>query len=365
VSATGPPKTAGLRAAARGSAAAKPQAWGDHASIDVLKPGLLSTLQDRGRFGYQRFGVVVGGAMDEWSHRLANVLVGNPQDEATLEVTWMGPSLRFNEAALIAICGADLSPHVAERAVPHGRPVLLRKGSQLDFGRRQSGCRAYLAVAGGYQVPPVMNSKSTFLRGGFGGYQGRALRKGDAIAIGAIDGDRFPQLARDLSAGAEMFAATPEALIPSLTNEPEAACTVRVVAGQQWHMFTDEAHATFLRAEFRVSAQSDRMGYRIEGPALALRAPIEMISEAVGFGTVQVPPDGHPIILMADRQTTGGYPKIADVASVDLPLLAQMPPHHPLRFALIPLETAQQLYLAREQEFSRLRQSIDELKRGH
>jgi antagonist of KipI len=333
VSAAGPSKTAGLRAAARGSAAAKAQAWGDHASIDVLKPGLLSTLQDRGRFGYQRFGVVVGGAMDEWSHRLANVLVGNPQDEATLEVTWMGPSLRFNEAALIAICGADLSPHVAERAVPHGRPV--------------------------------MNSKSTFLRGGFGGYQGRALRKGDAIAIGAIDGDRFPQLARDLSAGAEMFAATPEALIPSLTNEPEAACTVRVVAGQQWHMFTDEAHATFLRAEFRVSAQSDRMGYRIEGPALALRAPIEMISEAVGFGTVQVPPDGHPIILMADRQTTGGYPKIADVASVDLPLLAQMPPHHPLRFALIPLETAQQLYLAREQEFSRLRQSIDELKRGH
>ncbi|MEO6566506.1 MAG: biotin-dependent carboxyltransferase family protein [Casimicrobiaceae bacterium] len=329
--------------------------------IEVVKPGLLSTLQDSGRYGYQRFGVVAGGAMDEWSHRVANVMVGNAEDEATLEITVQGPSLDFNGTTLIAIHGADLSPRIGEQAVPQGRPVLVRAGSRLEFGRRQSGFRAYLAVAGGYDVPPVMNSRSTYLRGAFGGLNGRAMRKGDRLPIGAGDVDAFPALARMLRESADAFAATPGALVPPIAvGVPQ---TVRVIAGQQWEAFTGEAQAQFVDAEFRISPQSDRMGYRLDGPKLARRKAIEMISEAVSFGTVQVPPDGNPIVLMADRQTTGGYPKIAQVASVDLPLLAQMLPQQGLRFALISLAEAQSLYLARVQELGRLRQAIDQLKR--
>jgi biotin-dependent carboxylase-like uncharacterized protein len=327
-------------------------------SIEVLKPGMQSTLQDLGRYGYQRFGVVAGGVMDEWSHRTANALVGNPPDEATLEITLIGPSLRFDAAAMIAICGADLSPRIGADPLPGETPIRVRAGTQLDFGPRKSGCRAYLAIGGGFPVQPVMNSRSTFVRGGFGGFHGRALRKGDRLEVGARNVDRVRPY-RVLPGGAELLLAPPAASAHPL--ERAAGGTVRVVAGPQWELFTDEARASFLQGEFRIGLQSDRMGYRVEGPALALRAPIEMISEAVNFGTIQIPPDGQPIILMADRQTTGGYPKIADVAGVDLPLLAQMPPHHPLRFTLVSLDEAQALYLEREEEIERFAGALDAL----
>lgn len=334
-------------------------------SIQVSKPGVLSTLQDLGRFGYQRFGVVVGGAMDEWSHRVANLLVGNLEREATLEITLVGPSLKFQETTLIAICGGDVSPRIGERAVPQGRPVLVRAGGQLDFGRRESGVRAYLAVHGGFDVAPVMNSKGTYLRGAFGGLNGRALRKGDEIPIGAGNAERtFPQLAQMLLENADPFATPGDPLLPPLALPGNLPQTVRVMAGPQWPAFTEETQTQFLASEFRISPQSDRMGFRIDGPKLALREPLEMISEAVAFGTIQVPPDGNPIILMADRQTIGGYPKIAHVASVDLPVLAQMMPQHGVRFALISLEEAQRLYLAREAGIDRIRQTVERLTQG-
>lgn len=330
-------------------------------SIHVVKPGVLSTLQDLGRVGYQRFGVIADGVMDEWSHRVANLLVGNPEHEATLEITLMGPSLEFSDTALIAICGAGLSPRIGEHAVPQGRPVLVRAGSQLVFGRRESGMRAYLAVHGGFDVARVMNSKSTYLRGGFGGLDGRALRKGDEIGIGAGDAERvFAPLARKLRENADPFAAAGDSLVAPLPTAADAQ-TVRVMAGQQWQVFTDEAQTQLLGSEFRLNPQSDRMGFRLEGAKLALREPVEMISEAVAFGTIQVPPDGNPIVLMADRQTTGGYPKIADVASVDLPLLAQMVPQQRMRFALISIDEAQRLYLAREAQIDRMRQAVEQL----
>ena len=331
-------------------------------TIQVIKPGALSTIQDLGRVGYQRFGVVVGGVMDQWSHRLANLMVRNVEQEATLEITLLGPSLRFRQTALIAICGADLSPRIGGHALPVGRPLLVRSGSQIDFGRRVSGTRAYLAVHGGFAVAPVMHSKSTYVRGAFGGLDGRALRKGDEIGIGGSNGQAcFPQLARALFESDHPFATLPDALLAPVSNE--APQSVRVIAGQQWQAFTEEARAQFLAAEFRIGVQSDRMGYRLEGPQLALQAPLEMISEAVCFGTIQVPPDGNPIILMADRQSTGGYPKIASVASVDLPLLAQMMPHQTVRFALVTLDQAQQLYLAREQDIERMRERITQLNK--
>ena len=333
-------------------------------TIEVIKPGALSTFQDLGRVGYQRFGVVVGGVMDQCSHRAANLLVGNDEQEATLEVTLLGPGLKFNETALIAICGADLAPRIDNTALPMGRPVLVRGGSQIDFGRRQSGMRAYLAVRGGYQLAPVMQSKSTYVRGAFGGFGGRALKKGDEIAIATAAGnpeDCYPQLALALRESAASFATLPAALVPRYADS--ALPIVRVTAGQQWQAFTGQAQAQFVDGDFRIGVRSDRMGYRLEGQPLGLRAPLEMISEAVCFGTVQVPPDGNPIILMADRQTTGGYPKIATVISVDLPMLAQMMPHQALGFTLVTLDEAQRLYLEREQELARIRQAIEQIRR--
>ncbi len=326
-------------------------------SVRVVKPGMLTTLQDRGRIGYQRFGVVVGGAMDDWSHRAANALVGNRQDEATLEITAVGPSLIFNEITLIAICGGDLSPRIGGEPVPQGRPVLVNAGSQLEFGARQSGFRVYLAVHGGFDVKPTMHSRSTYLRGVFGGLNGRALRAGDEIHIGNGDAEGcYPALTQRLDRAKPTFAAAPQAFVSSSAND--ALETVRIVRGEQWRAFVEKSQTAFISDDFTIGTQSDRMGYRIEGVTLKLRQPLEMLSEAVGFGTVQVPPDGNPIVLMADRQTTGGYPKIAHVASVDLPLLAQMSPRQRLRFHPIALDESQKLYLAREQALQDLIKSV-------
>ena len=332
-------------------------------TVQVLRAGTLSTLQDLGRYGYQRYGVPVGGVMDEWSHRLANLLVDNAESEATLECTLTGPSLAFGGTHLIAICGADLSPTIDAIPVPQGRPVLVRAGARLDFGARKSGARVYLGISGGFLVTPVMHSKSTFLRGAFGGFHGRALRKADVLEIGAPDAQHcYPQLDQLFNARDTPFAAPAWSVLPPpAIGSPQA---LRVMAGQQWDAFGEQAQTLFCKTAYRITPQSDRMGYRIEGASLALRKPLEMVSEAVGFGTVQIPPDGNPIILMADRQTTGGYPKIAQVASVDLPLLAQMLPSERLCFSVISLEAAQQLCHVREQELQRLRHSINQLKRA-
>lgn len=334
-------------------------------TIEVIKPGALTTVQDLGRFGFQRFGVPVGGAMDEQAHRLANLLVANAQGTAALEITMMGPRLRFSATALIAITGADLSPRIGEQALPLATPVLVRAGSQLDFGRRTAGLRACLAVHGGLAVEPVMGSRSTYLRGGFGGFAGRALHKGDVLPVGPGDAEGvFGELREKLHSGALPFVALDAPPRLSQPDPVEGPTMVRVMAGEQWQAFTGEAQRALVEAEFRLSPQSDRMGLRFEGPTLALREPLEMISEAVAFGTVQVPPNGNPIVLMADRQTTGGYPKIASVASVDLPLLAQLAPQQSVRFALIPLQEAQRLDLARARALDDLARRIESRRRG-
>ena len=350
-------------------------------SITVIKPGALSQLQDLGRYGYQRFGVVVGGAMDEWSHRLANALVGNDENEATLEITLTGPSLRFEAAARVALGGADLSPRVdglgGTHTLPHGRPVDIAAGSQLRFGARVAGARAYLAVAGGFEVPRVMGSRSTYLRGGFGGLEGRALRKGDVLRLrestapgptgpgkeaqrAAQRGPQRGPLENAASARAALTLSVPPS--PLIVPPPAVAPVnwVRIVAGRHWDVFTAESRRQLLEATFRIGAQSDRMGYRLAGPTLARARTVELISEAVTVGTVQVPPDGQPIILMADRQTAGGYPKIANVASVDLAVLAQLAAPEALRFRLVTLAQAQRLYVEREREYSRFRQALEE-----
>lgn len=302
-------------------------------AIEVIKPGALSTFQDLGRHGFQKLGVPVNGVMDERSHRLANALVGNAPDEATLEITLMGPTLRFQVPVLLAVCGADLDVSIDGEPLPLATARVVQTGAILSFGKRRQGLRAYLAVAGGYAVDPVMGSSSTFVRGGYGGAQGKPLRRGDVIA---------------LKAARTAMPAVQAGPLPEL----DATAPIRIVRGREARAFSDEAWASLTTSAYKIGAQSDRMGYRLDGAPLALRAKLEMPSEAVAFGTIQVPPDGQPIVLMADRQTTGGYPKIAHVCAVDLPRLAQRGPGESLRFELISIDEAQSLALSQSETFA-------------
>lgn len=320
-------------------------------SIRILRPGLLTTIQDTGRFGYQQQGVIVSGAMDAFALRIANLLVGNAEDEAALEITLMGPSLRFEADLLISICGGNLSPAVDGNPVPLWRPVYVRSGTTLEFGACRTGARAYLAVSGGFDVPIVMRSRSTYLRAGIGGFEGRALQEGDVLRAGVPSAPATlymtrlagrtgscPFHAADWFVGGE--------LLPVYAPNP----SIRVIRGHEFGRFAAESQALFLSGGYQVTPQSDRMGYRLKGPVLKLKESEEgeMLSEAVSFGTVQVPSDGNPIILMADCQTIGGYPKIAQVATVDLPVLAQVKPGETIRFAEISVQEAERLYLKRE-----------------
>ncbi|WP_285848279.1 biotin-dependent carboxyltransferase family protein [Paenibacillus sp. MER TA 81-3] len=328
-------------------------------SLYIIKSGLLTTIQDQGRFGYQQQGVIVSGAMDSFALRAANMLVGNDQGDAALEITLRGPSIRFDAEALIAICGGNLSPSIGGQKVPLWRPVLIRAGEVLEFGPCIWGARAYLAVAGGIDVPLVLQSRSTYLRAGLGGLEGRALRTGDVLRCGAVS-DCAAKYTRNGLAALESkpFAAAPWFIgfpsRPAYAQQP----VIRFIQGRDFRHFTEESKAAFVSRPFHVTPQSDRMGYRLEGPAIRLMQPFEPISEAVSFGTVQVPREGNPIILMADRQTVGGYPKIAQVASVDLPVLAQVKPGESIRMAEISLEQAEVLYMDTEQSFALTEKAI-------
>lgn len=325
-------------------------------SVTVIKPGMLSSFQDCGRHGFQHQGIPAAGAMDERAHRLANALAGNTGDPATLEMTLTGPSLRFDAPACFALAGADMNATLNGQSIPPHRPLVARAGDTLAFGAGPAaGVRAYLAVHGGFDLPAVMGSETTYLRSGFGGFEGRALRRGDQIALRAAlpagcDLDALNQALWDL-----------RVYLPGTLGNKRRA-VIRFLPGMHWDAFSQATRDAFIEQEFRISPQSDRMGYRLTGPALALDAPRQMLSEAASFGTVQVPSGGEAIILMADRQTTGGYPKLAQIATVDLPALAQTAPGDTLRFALIDLCEAQRLDAERERAFAQLLQALAPLR---
>ncbi len=329
-------------------------------SVTVLKPGMLSTVQDRGRYGFQHLGVPVSGAMDLFSHRVANILVGNAADEATLEITMLGPRLRFEHDSLIALCGADLSPAIDGRGVPEGKAVRVRAGAVLDFGAALAGCRTYLAIQGGFDVPLVMGSRSTYELARLGGLQGRALRAADSLPVAGDNPAHYPGLARELAASRLSFSAPRWAVNQHAEELGRSPQTVRIIAGRHWQAFPASARDALTGSEFRVAPDSNRMGCRLEGHAPLHGGPAQTLSEAVTFGTIQVPPSGQPIVLMADRQTVGGYPKIADVAGVDLHLLAQMRPGDRLRFEQIPLAQAQTLWHKRELEITAIREAVNQ-----
>ena len=327
-------------------------------ALKVLRAGILTTVQDLGRWGYQRFGVPVGGAMDEFSHRLSNVLVGNDEHAATLEMTLVGPGFTINADTLLAVCGADFEARVTGESLPKARPVVVRAGSALDFGPCRRGCRAYLAVAGGFEIDPVLGSRSTFLRGGFGGWQGRALRRGDLLPTGAAIPGLYPSLYRRLRETRAPMAYPSWAAAERVEALMPGPHRMRFVRGRHWGRFPDAARETFLSSEYRIGSNSDRQAYRLMGPLMIPEAAFDVVSAGVTFGTIQVPPDGEPIVLMSSRQTTGGYPRLGEVIGADLPLLAQMPAGARVRFQAVELKEAQTLLLERERELSRMREAL-------
>ncbi|QSX77351.1 5-oxoprolinase subunit C family protein [Agrilutibacter solisilvae] len=322
-------------------------------SLHVLQPGLLTTVQDRGRHGWRHLGIARAGALDPDAAALANRLVGNDPDAAVLEMTLQGPTLRFDVPTRIALCGAWLpmkftsSTGVAAH-IPGGRPVSLPAG-ELSLGAACDGTRAWLAIGGGLDVPPVLGSRSTDLRGGFGGLAGRALRAGDRLHVSAAPDPG------------------PEPRFPAWWVDPLAhdrqphgrAAPIRYVPA---HLPGADA---FARMPWRASARSDRQGLRLDGEALSLDTH-EQISAPVAPGTVQLPPDGRPIVLLADAQTVGGYPRLGHVIAVDLQRLAQLRPGQPVHFSACDARTATQLACAARARLARITLMIDfKLQRGY
>jgi antagonist of KipI len=316
-------------------------------TIRVLRAGVLTTVQDLGRPGLQHQAIVPGGVMDTVSHRLANALVGNNDGCATLEIALAGPELAFAQNTLIALHGARFEPRLDGVAMPVSRPVLVPAGARLSIGSAIEGAFGYLAIAGGIDVPVVLGSRSTYLAAAFGGLAGKPLAAGAQLPLvpgaAALAVARFARVVRSATAtivgGSQ--AKSVRWFAPLLTLPATHPLVLRVVDGVHAALFDETSRQAFFGERWQVTGESNRMGYRLSGPRLALAAQREIASQSVCFGTVQVPSSGQPIVLMADRQTTGGYPRIAEVIAADLPRLAQASPgKEALRFERATLDTA-------------------------
>lgn len=300
-------------------------------------PGVLTTIQDEGRYGYEQFGMSPAGPMDGTAFRTANILVGNPEGESALEATVLGPALRFDQDNVIAVTGADMAPTLNGRPCPMYQAVAVRAGDRLTLGAAKTGCRAYIAFAGGLGVPQVMGSRATALQNKVGGYQGRKLAKGDAVGFRAPD----PCLALPRTAP-----------IPAPAGKE---VTIRVVLGPQDDAFTEEGVKTFLSQPYTVSKDFDRMGCRLEGPVIQHKADGNIISDGMVTGAIQVPTSGQPIIMLAERQTVGGYTKIATVISADLPLVGQRKTGDIIRFRAVSVEEAHRAWREANRELAELK----------
>lgn len=300
-------------------------------SLAIVKSGFLTTVQDLGRTKFRNLGINPGGAMDKKAVRLINVLIGNDPDEAVLEMHFPAPKIQFEENVLAALGGADFQARLEAQAVENWRPLWIEKGQTLSFPNKIHGHRIYLTVKGGFKIENWLGSKSTNLTAGFGGFAGRALQKGDQIFFNQQSGVERRQANFKIS----------NSLIPVYSPFP----TVRVTPGAEWEALKKESQTKFLKQKFSVAHHSNQMGFRLNGEGLSLSKKIELVSSAVNFGTIQLLPDGSAIILMADHQTTGGYPRIAQIISEDLPLVAQLGVNDNLYFQMISLEEAENLAL--------------------
>ncbi len=308
--------------------------------IEVQESGLFTTVQDLGRYGYQRYGVPVAGAVDPFALRVGNVLAGNEEGAAGLEITLAGPRLQFLADAVIAITGGDLAPRLDDEPAATWQAVAVPRGAVLSFGKPRDGQRAYLAIAGGIDLPQVLGSRSTYTRSGLGGLEGRPLQAGDRLPTSG-EGPAAQPAGRKL----------PREQVPSYGNSH----VLRVVMGPQDDAFTETGIQTFLSAEYTATHQADRVGYRYQGPRIQHKGGADIISDGVPFGAVQVTGDGLPIVLLADRGTTGGYTKIAAVISVDLAGVAQAAPGDKTAFREVTLDEAHRALLEQEEVIQRLK----------
>jgi len=315
-------------------------------SLNIISPGPLTTVQDLGRIGYMAYGFSQSGVMDQRSAKTANILVGNDEGEAVLEMTMAGIRASFDEDNIIAVTGADFSPKINGKPVNMYCAVSVRAGDELSLSAAKNGCRAYLSVAGGFDIPEVMGSRSTNLKCSIGGFEGRKLIAGDKIPL------RHPR--RE---------------IPGLSKRKVKKydidgmnAVLRVVLGPQDDYFGKDGIETFLKEVYTVTGDSDRMGIKFEGMPIESKQGVDIISDGIAFGSVQIPSSGKPIIMMADRQTTGGYAKIATVIGADLPKLAQMKPFGRVCFDSVSVETAQKLSIDEKNELEKLKKRFLKLK---
>ena len=296
--------------------------------IRVKKPGFFSTIQDAGRIGYQQFGVIVSGVMDEVAYRIGNALL-QQGNEAAIEMTLIGGTFEFTKPTTIALTGGKMEAKLNGRIVPMNKVITIQVGDLLSCGAIRKGVRSYLCVKGGIDVPVVMDSRSTYLKAGIGGHEGRALKAADELPY---------------KESAPVTKASKVRTDAFYQERP-----IRILKGTEWDRFSEDVQQAFLHNTFEISLEADRMGYRIlPQEPIAIEAPFQLISEAVTFGTIQMPPNGEPIILMADRQTTGGYPKIGQVIAADLHRLAQLAPKQPITFEVVSVSQAECLYEQRE-----------------
>jgi len=308
--------------------------------FEVVEPGVLTSIQDLGRFGYQKYGVPVSGPMDDFSLKVANLLVGNDSNAVALEITGLGPKLKVLSDTVVSLSGADFNATLDEKPFQGWRSLRVQKGSIIRIREARRGFRGYLAVTGGIEVPKVLGSRSTYLTGKLGGLDGRSLGKGDII------NSSYP----GTSPGQMPLRFLPEECVPVFSSRVE----VSVIMGPQDDCFTGEGIKTFLNSPYVVSLNSDRTAYRLTGPKIAHHRKADIITDAIPQGAIQVPGDGQPIVMMADRPTTGGYAKIACVIAPDIPRIAQLKPQDEVRFKKIGIDEAHEFLKDKETELARI-----------
>ncbi len=321
-------------------------------SILVQKSGLLSTIQDLGRTGFRRFGINPNGAMDKTAVRLINILLGNDEAEAVLETHFPAPVLQFEESAIIALGGADFGAKLDGESTENWRPYFVEKNQTLLFTKKTFGNRAYLSIKGGFKIEKWLGSASTNLTAEIGGFEGRSLQKNDRLIFNSKL--KIQDLKLKIQNSKFLYKISKN-LIPPYSSFP----TVRGIVGAEYERMTVLSEKNFLKQDFTISNDSNRMGFRLHGETLDLLDKIELVSSAVNFGTVQFLPDGQLVILMADHQTSGGYPRIAHVVSTDLPILAQLGANDKVGFEIISLHEAERLLLEFEKDLNLLKIGVN------
>jgi antagonist of KipI len=312
-------------------------------SLSIIKPGLLDTVQDMGRNGYSNWGINSGGAMDRYAAEVANLLVGNCKQEAVIEIHFPGPQILFEQNTLIAITGGDFSPTVNDEVIPRWQPVVVRRNTVLHFPSLVQGSRCYISVHGGYCMPKWLGSYSTNLKAGAGGWHGQPLKKGDELPFK----ENRIYVAGLLKEESDVEVLPWRVNIEKIYRYPNE---IGFIPGHEWELLSPESKHNFLESNFLIHPSSDRMGYQLKGGPLIMTEHKELVSSAVSFGTVQLLPDGQLIVLMADHQTTGGYPRIAHIISAHLPKLAQLRPADTIQFKLMNEEMAEELLLWQQKE---------------